>query len=683
MTAIDRPSIAVPRRLVNAAGLAVEINANGSLHRIDGHGVMLNLFPGNEVEGGPANIYLRRHAASGIESVPLLGPQAPSLPLALTDGFAATGSWQGLQWRVSLVLADNAPAWFWHVRVDNASAEEQTIALVHVQDLGLSSYGAIRVNEHYVSHYLDLTSLEHAQHGPVVAARQNLAVGGRHPWAVIGSLTRAVSYATDALQVHGLALRAGRVADGLVQGLPGVRRQHEHALAAIQDAPLRLAPGEGADLGFFGHLLAHHPGPTEVTDLAVVDATLALPQAQPQPQQPRADTPVAGHARTLFSSTPLLAARDLAETELDALFGAERRHEERDGAALLSFFRGEHSHVVLRAKELRVQRPHGHILRSGAHLMPDETALTSTAWMAGVFHSMVTQGHVSLNRFLSTVHSWLGLFRSHGQRIFVRSGGAWRQLGLPSAFEIEPQGCRWIYRHADGTIEIRSRAETGPHALSLQVRVLDGPPVQLLVTHHIALGGDDGNTALTMPLPLRAEHGGVFVGVPVGSALDARFPGGGFVIEPAAGTRFERVGGDELLFDDGVSRGLPFVCIASGEVVKFGLRLAGRLLDAPALPALDLPLPQLQAPPGSALALDVVRLADIAPWYLHNALVHYLSPRGLEQYSGGGWGTRDVCQGPLEMLLALDRPAPVRDLLLRVFAAQNTDGDWPQWFTFF
>jgi cellobiose phosphorylase len=79
----------------------------------------------------------------------------------------------------------------------------------------------------------------------------------------------------------------------------------------------------------------------------------------------------------------------------------------------------------------------------------------------------------------------------------------------------------------------------------------------------------------------------------------------------------------------------------------------------------------------------VQQWADIAPWYHHNALVHYLSPRGLEQFSGGGWGTRDVCQGPLEMLLALDRPAPVRDLLQRVFAAQDAGGDWPQWFMFF
>ena len=99
---------------------------------------------------------------------------------------------------------------------------------------------------------------------------------------------------------------------------------------------------------------------------------------------------------------PLLEALHLDERETTELFGAERRHEERDDQGrLLSFFCGEDRHIVLRAKELCVQRPHGHLLRTGRHLTPDEAALTSTTWMNGVFHSMLTQGHVSFNRFLS------------------------------------------------------------------------------------------------------------------------------------------------------------------------------------------------------------------------------------------------------------------------------------------
>ena len=82
-------------------------------------------------------------------------------------------------------------------------------------------------------------------------------------------------------------------------------------------------------------------------------------------------------------------------------------------------------------------------------------------------------------------------------------------------------------------------------------------------------------------------------------------------------------------------------------------------------------------------SVDVTRVAAILPWLTHDAWIHHLAPRGLEQYSGGGWGTRDVCQGPVELLLSLGRAAPVRDLLLRVFRNQNEDGDWPQWFMFF
>ena len=53
------------------------------------------------------------------------------------------------------------------------------------------------------------------------------------------------------------------------------------------------------------------------------------------------------------------------------------------------------------------------------------------------------------------------------------------------------------------------------------------------------------------------------------------------------------------------------------------------------------------------------RLDAVLPWFAHDALVHYLSPRGLEQYTGGAWGTRDVCQGPVGVLLAARR-APRR-----------------------
>src|SRR5690606_32464377 len=131
-----------------------------------------------------------------------------------------------------------------------------------------------------------------------------------------------------------------------------------------------------------------------------------LPEAKLMPDR-RLAASWSPAAATRFSARPLLNSLDFSEAELATLCGREWRHVERENGALLSFFTGAQRHVVLKAKELRVLRPHGHIIRTGQGLTPDEASLTSTTWMAGVFHSMLTQGHVSINRLLSTTRSYL------------------------------------------------------------------------------------------------------------------------------------------------------------------------------------------------------------------------------------------------------------------------------------
>jgi 1,2-beta-oligoglucan phosphorylase len=66
------------------------VNANGSVRRIDHRDINLNLFLGTEVEGGPTNIYLRRHGTS-IESIPLLGPWSPAAVFVDENGLTVRG----------------------------------------------------------------------------------------------------------------------------------------------------------------------------------------------------------------------------------------------------------------------------------------------------------------------------------------------------------------------------------------------------------------------------------------------------------------------------------------------------------------------------------------------------------------------------------------------------------------
>ena len=150
-------------------------------------------------------------------------------------------------------------------------------------------------------------------------------------------------------------------------------------------------------------------------------------------------------------------------------------------------------------------------------------------------------------------------------------------------------------------------------------------------------------------------------------------------------------GGDELLFADGRSRNQPYLCLITAPAMSIGFRLTGHLVAADAGRTARrggiLDPHDRRAASASADRKSAGR--SLAAAGRNPALVRpqragpLPRPRGLEQYSGGGWGTRDVCQGPVELLLALGRFEPVRDLLLRLFRQQNPDGDWPQWFMFF
>jgi cellobiose phosphorylase len=669
--------------------LAVQVNANGSVHRIDGGDVMVNAFLGNDVEGGPANLYLRRHGAR-IEWTPLLGPHSPGAVRFDDRALEVAGEWAGIRFRLTLVLAASAPAWFWHVALENAGRDAQTVDLVCAQDIALAHRATVRLNEYYTSQYVDHTPLQHTAHGVVLAVRQNLGMGGRHPWLAIGSLRRAQSFCTDALQLHGLSTRSGGPPIALAATqLPGVRLQHEHSMAVLQETPLTLAAGERARLGFFAWFERDHRAASSADDLAFVERALALPEAAAPAGVRSSPLPP---ARTLFSDAPLLRAAGLETAELGAHVGSERHDVEEADGELLSFFGAHATHVVLPAKERASLRPHGQILRSGDRLVPDEASLTTTVWMNGVFHSMVTQGHVSINRLLSTTHSYLGLFRSHGLRLFVERHGAWHLLGEPSAFEMTPSRARWLYRHDDGLLEVRASAAVDRHELWLTARVLQGAACRFLISNHVALNGDDGADAV--PAQWRRDGQGIVVACRPDAELGRRFPHGTFRIDATPDTTIEQVGGDELLFADGRSRQQPFIVLVTAAGLSLGLRITGQLVtpapSAAASPSTDdaaaatrfwrdMTALSVTAPPSA----DVSRLVAILPWFAHDALIHYLAPRGLEQYSGGGWGTRDVSQGPVEFLLSLGHTAPVRALLLQVFRNQNADGDWPQWFQFF
>jgi CRISPR-associated protein Csx3 len=272
--------------------------------------------------------------------------------------------------------------------------------------------------------------------------------------------------------------------------------------------------------------------------------------------------------------------------------------------------------------------------------------------------------------------------------MFVEEPGSptgWALLESPSAWSVAPQQCRWWYAADWGTVEVTSTAPAAAHELGLEVRWLRGTPRRLLVAAHVSLGGDDGQDQAPLSVTVAPDSVRVSAADTAGPSLEIAVVAGGL----------ESVDSDAPLFADSRSRRLPWLALTARASTAFALRLTA----SPAGPSdEDSPEPgqhlgaaweeavshgiRIGAPDASELAGEVSCLDTVLPWFTHNALVHYLSPRGLEQYSGGAWGTRDVCQGPVGVLTALGRRDELRDVLLRVLRAQNARGDWPQAFEF-
>ncbi|GIH20460.1 GH36-type glycosyl hydrolase domain-containing protein [Rugosimonospora africana] len=693
MTATKTPRGAA-NSLSSPSGMTASFTAAGCLSTLEVDGVWLLMYPATQLEPGPANLWLRRHAAGGVEWTPLLGPASPSTVAWSALGPRLSGSWRGLSYTVRFRLASRTPAWFWAVTLTNDGSAPAAVDLVLTHDPALAPGSAVRTNEYYVAQYLDLSPVVVAGLGTTLAARQNMP-GSCSPWLMVGA-PHGDAWASDALQLR--ATPGGFPALDRPR-LLSERLQHEHPTLALQRATAMLPPGGQLTTQFFGVYLSDHPEATGPADARWAWHALAQPEARDgdePPPTPRASagenasalTPEPGRAAvaTVFAPVRPLAVRDLGDDELTSLGGRARTHLEMDGATVLSFFAEDGGHVVTAAKEQRVLRPHGHILRTGAALLPDSAALTSTVWMRGVFHSHVTRGHVGRWPLLSPRRGYLDLQAGHGLRVFLAGAGRpgrWELLDLPSAFLMHPDHCVWRYAAVDGlVVQLTARAPSHANELGLEVEVLAGPPREMLVALHIPpteVGGDG-------PSGVRVLRAASSVGVQVPGQACLRI---GW--DPALRVTSTT---DEPLFDDGEGRDTGWVCLRVSPSRQWSMTLSadepGPSNGPPAPPVGDAATfwrrlggaVVVAAPGSSPLHDEVARLQAIIPWYAQNALIHYLSPRGLEQYSGGGWGTRDVCQGPVALLTTLGRTDVLRELLLRVTGAQHERGDWPQAFEF-
>ncbi|WDE97096.1 hypothetical protein PQO03_03885 [Lentisphaera profundi] len=682
----------------NETGMHLRLLQDGSFYSIENDDVMVNLFMGNVFDGSINNIYLRVKEGSTITSKPLINKDALLAQSTSDNAISYTGSALGCKYHLDFRLAPQSNQWFWTATVENTGSTKKDIDFIYIQDAGVAAKGASLNNEAYVSQYIDHTIISDENTGQLICSRQNLKQHTGFPFLMSGALDGAESFITDGMQFFGLEYKESSQPAALSQKkLASIRKQGEFSLHGLQSKTYSIEANTSASCTFFASFSVDHP---EICS----DADLALFTSAQEEFAKLSEVHLEDHKSTshqnIFDRGDFFPSEDLNDDDIEKYFSSDLRNLENINGKKAAFFYGEDSrHVVLKHKEIHCERPHGHIIRSGEELAPSDEAIASTCWMAGVFNSQVTFGNTSFNKAIGIVRGWLNIQRASGQRIFVKVNDNWQQLRMPSAFEIRLNACRWIYKSAEETIIVTTQSAISDAVVVTNIEVESGRDLEFIISNNIIMGVNEyANETVGRQAEGRLTlfPGHDYFG-------KNKYPKSRFDISVKDGQVASQFKGDQVLFNDGEFKNYPYASISTDATNSFEIVLTGTITDdikadanAKKYTAADFDTSIFSKEADAYWSKlnnnarlfgnknpAVEKISELIPWLQHNAMIHYTKPYGLEQYSGAAWGTRDVCQGPVELLLAFGKTDAVKDVILEVYKHQyEQNGEWPQWFMF-
>jgi cellobiose phosphorylase len=676
-------STACHKTLGDRNKFSVSIDDRGQVLCITAGDVLISRSSGDPLDGGLAHLFLRVHDGDTIKLHALLGVNCKLTSFGCEEHIAQwEGTVAGCTILLSLFVDALTQMLFWDVIIENDSSAAIVVDTVWFQDIGLASRDALLSNEAYTAHYVDEAVMQDPTFGPVLTYRQNLKQADQHPWLIAACLTGAESYATDAFDVFGNAYRCGNEPSGLLnKRLVNRCYQYEFSCATLQSRPIKLALGDSTRARFALAYMPDHSTASSDADLAEI-GRMCWVAADRLNEIIKLDlSPLPNH----LLPSHKVHGRDLCRTELQEMYPHQWRHVESTEQGVLSFFYDLESHIVTRAKETLVERPHGSILVGNADTDSMSEVLATTVYMTGVFSAQIVYGNTSFHKINSLPREPLGLSRAAGMRLYFEVNKSWKLLGTPSIFEMQRDACTWLYVLEDEVIKVRVALDGDRDVINFHASTT-GPARRFLVTNELVMGPNEADLNACLDVS-DFERWLTVADLSLGEQRE-RGINLSFGMSWSEATDMRNVGGSELI---GGLRGDPVLVFQTEATKQIDLSLAAshkgttdvlaKLNSASLVPCPDLWNDFNRGFDCSGQSDVVARLNDTLRWYAHNALIHYASPHGLEQYSGAAWGTRDACQGPLEYFIALQHHNLARSVLLKTFAAQYADnGDWPQWF---
>ncbi|XNQ63069.1 cellobiose phosphorylase [Alkalihalobacillus sp. 1P02AB] len=654
---------------------------SGDIFEVTHQHVMINQWMSNPVDGSMNNLYLRIYREEGIQAFPLLGVQSNSEVQFSDSEVVWCGSVEGISYKVSFQLS-TLGVWFWNIRLDGA---DEKVDIIYGQDIGLADKGAVRNNEAYLAQYVDHKVFEDKEKGYILCSRQNQRQSSGFPYLQQGALSKAVGYSTDGFQFFGLSYKeTNRPEILLKESLANQIYQYEFAYSALQSEATTL--NGTAQFTFYGLFLGNHEAAIEKLEYQDI---VAAAWEEVQSGDTKTFEKVAKVQKEEQVGAPLQTV-SFTNEELEKMY-PNRHQEEKEGENLLSFFTDTYEHVVLKEKELIVERPHGHIIMSGHNDKLNDSVITSTSYMYGLFNAQLVVGNTNFNKLLSNARNHLNVSKTSGQRIYVQLKDTYQLLTMPSLYEIGFNYVRWYYKTAGEMFIITNYTSVDTPEVQLEFKTQSGKAYRYFVTNQVTMNTNEhdqpyhftekGNI-ITFKAAEHADSSNIYPNL----TYRVRLAGAEFklVDETALVTNVEANSASLMVFD-------------LEESNEWTMTIQG-LLNGQELPFNETKLEiekekyrnyfrqvmnGFHLTQREKVTEELQKVNALAWWYTHNMLVHFSVPHGLEQYGGAAWGTRDVCQGPTEYFMATQNYESVKEIIKTVYTHQyDNDGNWPQWFMF-
>lgn len=645
-------------KFINSEKLKISYLQSGDIAKISYDNTMLNMYPGTMLDGSMHNIYLK----VGNEFTKLIGIHSPSSFGYNDNQLVYTGEFLDIKYKVVYTLFD--ATYFVDVILEG---NKENVSVYYGLDIGLANTG---LNEAYNAQYIDHKVIER-DGSYVVLSKQNQ---GRPLLLESGSLNELDSYSTDGFQFFGLSYKKTNLPEVLhEEHLKNTNYQYELAYLAFKTKTTNI-DGE-YKVTFYHHVQDNYTTfPTKVCDF---DEIKKLYETVSYNKELTLNEKV----EFKYNLNHTYTSSSFEDKEVDILF-KNRTNEEYIDNRLASFF-VDNAHVVLKAKEMYVERPTGMVFAGNGFKEISQSPFAFTTYMHGVFASHIVLGNTDFNSFTQESKTPLNILKSQGMRILVKMDNDYRLLTLPAAYKMNYNGATWYYKFGKDLLTITSAIAYNENKIEIEINSKLGIKYDFIITNYLLMSNAEprvvnGNNEMTFyfnegTMPYGKYNNFHYTYKSVNNDLNVI--GDSYFFKnveednyPLLIQKVDNASNVKLMITADYDEVKEYEYEDINELINNYTKEFRNNIDNISMKSSDESLGKIN---------------EIIPWYVQNALIHYSTPHGLEQFAGAAWGCRDVLQGPVELFLTFGVFGIARDIIKKVYSRQFLHNyDWPQWFMF-